>query len=600
MIEESIFIGRGYCMKKTFTLSNQTIKSNIQKLKKIMTERGLDGLYISSFDPFLNEYVPIEDNHRYYITGFTGSMAEVLVPAQGRVRLYVDGRYHEQADLEVDATEVEVVKIGSDATTTGTLVQDVKTLKMRKVGYEADRTPLGFLKRLIESALEVHPFEPGELAQEIAFEPLPSLKEIQLVPREWRGRDTLEKTRAIFSHDNQAMYLTALDSIAWITNCRGYHLPYLSSFYAKALVTKQKVFIFVTPETPVSEKARKETGLEFITLPFQELHGELERLQNKLHLKEVWFDPSMLNSADFSMLVKIFGTDHLKEKTGGFYEYQSIKEPVELRQIESSFRKADKAIFNTIKWVKNSLRSGKRITELDLYNETTVKYKEQGAVDQSFNTIAGVGPNGSIIHYGTPSDQVVIKDSDMILLDSGGYFDGGWATDTTRTFFGDSSKKPDPKMIEMYTLTLKGLLAVQSAVFPEGTKGMVLDGLARNAMRKKGYDYNHGTGHGLGVHVHEPGVRMSSISTVPMKAGQVVSMEPGIYIPGFGGVRLENIAWVEKHPSFPGMLRLVPLVYIGFDPALVDQKLLNEEEKVVLEEYEAECLRRGTSLRSLE
>jgi Xaa-Pro aminopeptidase len=92
---------------------------------------------------------------------------------------------------------------------------------------------------------------------------------------------------------------------------------------------------------------------------------------------------------------------------------------------------------------------------------------------------------------------------------------------------------------------------------------------------------------------------MSSISTVPMKAGQVVSMEPGIYIPGFGGVRLENIAWVEKHPSFPGMLHFVPLVYIGFDPALVDQKLLNEEEKAVLEEYEAECLRRGTSLRSL-
>lgn len=587
-------------MKKTFDLSNQTIKTNIQKLKKLMTERGLDGMYVSSFDPFLNEYVPLQDNHRYYVSGFTGSMAEVLVPLEGPVRLYVDGRYHEQADLEVDAQEVEVMKIGGETSTTHELALDVKKLGLKKLGYEADRTTLNYLKKLSEFAPETVALASGELAQHISFEPIGALKEIFPVQREWRGRDTLEKTRSIFKHEKQAMYVTALDSIAWITNCRGFHLPYLSVFYAKALVTKEKVYVFVTPETPISDKAKKESGIEWITLPFTNLPKELDRLQNTLHLEEVWFDPGMLNSADFSMLVKIFSTDRLKEKAGGLYEYQSIKEPVELKQIEASFRKADKAIINTIKWAKDSIKAGKRITELDLYNETTVKYKEQGAVDQSFNTIAGVGPNGSIIHYGSPSDEVVIKDTDMILLDSGGYFEGGWATDTTRTFFGgDLSKKADPKMIEMYTLVLKGLLAVQTAVFPEGTKGMVIDGLARNAMRKKGYDYNHGTGHGVGINVHEPGVRISSISTVPMKAGQVVSNEPGIYIPGFGGVRLENILYTEQHPQFPSMLRFVPLVYVGFDPALIDMNLLNSEEKIVLEEYEAECLRRGTSIRAI-
>lgn len=586
-------------MKKAFTLSNQTITSNIQKVKKVMTERGLDSMYISSFDPFLNEYVPLEDNHRYYVTGFTGSMAEVLVLANGPVRLYVDGRYHEQADLEVDAKEVEVVKVGADASTTGMLVDDLKNFGVRKLGYEADRTALSYLKRLSDNTGEVIALDNGELAQYIDFHPLHDLKEVTLVPREWRGRDTLEKTRSIFENNNQAMYLTALDSIAWITNCRGYHLPFLSSFYAKALVTREKVYIFVTPETPVNDKAKKENGLEFITLPYSGLTKELDRIQNTLHLEEIWFDPNMLNSADFGMLVKIFGTDRLKEKNGGFYEYQSIKEPVELKQIEASFRKADKAIFNTIKWLKTSIRSGKRVTELDLYNETTKKYLEQGAIDLSFNTIAGVGPNASIVHYGNPSDEIIVKESDMILLDSGGYFEGGWATDTTRTFFANSSVDPDPKMVEIYTLVLKGLLAIQSAVFPEGTKGMVLDGLARNAMRKKGFDYSHGTGHGLGIHVHEPGVRISSYSDLPMKAGQVVSMEPGIYIPGFGGVRLENIAWVEKHPEFPGMLRLVPFVYIGFDPALIDLAMLNEEEKAILKEYEIECLHRGTSLRSI-
>lgn len=587
-------------MKNTFTLSNQTIKSNVQKLKNLMTERGLDGLYISSFDPFISEYVPLQDNHRYYITGFTGSMAEVLVPLEGRVRLYVDGRYHEQADLEVDDSVIEVMKIGADASTTEELIRDVKKLGVRKLGYEADRTTLSYLNRLAGAAPETVALNASEFAGIIDLSPLPALKEVQHVPREWRGRDTLEKTRAIFSSEKEALFVTALDSIAWITNCRGYHLPFLSSFYAKALVTKEKVYVYVTPETPISAKAKKEYGVEFVTIPFAEVERHLDQLQNTLHFEKISFDPGAINAADFAMLVKVFGTERLKEKHGGLYEYQSIKEPVEIKQMEASFKKADQAIFNTIKWVKDSLKSQKRITELDLYHQTSERYKAQGAVEQSFNTIAGVGPNGSIIHYGSPSDQVVIKEDDMVLLDSGGYFEGGWATDTTRTFLATTEhKKAHPKMVEMYTLTLKGLIAVQSAVFPEGTKGMVLDGLARNAMRKKGYDYNHGTGHGVGIHVHEPGVRISSISTVPMKLGQAVSIEPGIYVPGFGGVRLENIAYTEKHPEFPNMLRFRSFVYIGFDPALIDQKLLSDEEKQWLEEYEAECSRRGTSLRSL-
>lgn len=563
-----------------------------------MADKNLDAMYISSFDPFLNEYVPLQDNHRYYFTNFTGSTAEALVLANGKVRLYVDGRYHEQADLEVDNTEVEVVK--SIDSITADLIKDISKLNLKHVGYEADRTSLSFLKRISQAATEAIALNSGELAKVIEFEKLPALKEIQLVAREFRGRDTLEKNSAIFSDKNEGMYLTALDSIAWITNCRGYHLPFLSSFYSRALVTKEKVYIFVTPEVQVSDQAKKEHGLEFIHLPFSALPKELEKIQNTLHLKKVFFDSGMINAADFGMLVNIFGTERLEEKAGGVYDWQSIKEPVEIHQMEASFKRSDKAIFNTIKWVKDAIKDKKRITELDLYNETTKKYQEQGAKEQSFNTISGVGPNGSIIHYGSPSDEVIIQKEDLVLLDSGGYFDGGFATDCTRAFFaGSIADKPNPKYCEIYTLVLKGLLACSNAVFPAGTKGIVLDGLARNPMRKMGYDYAHGTGHGVGIHVHEPGVRISSISNVPMKEGQVVSIEPGIYIPGFGGVRLENIYRVEKHPVFKNMLHFVGFVFIGFDPALVDMNLLNSEEKIQLEEYEAECLRRGTSLRSL-
>ena len=584
-------------MKKTFNLSNQTIKINIENLRKLMSEKSLDAMYISSFDPYLNEYVPLEDNHRYYLTGFTGSVAEVLVPREGKVRLYVDGRYHEQADLEVDFQLIEVVK--SKDSTTGDLIKDAKELQVQKLGYEADRTSLGFLKRLSAVARETYALNSTELAQIIEFAPLSAPKEIHLIAREFRGSDTLEKTKRILN-EGEGFYLSALDSIAWITNCRGYHLPFNSAFCARSFVTREKVYVFVTPETPISEKAKKETGLEFVQAPFSDISSYLDKIQNTLHLKKVYFDAGMLNASDFSMLLKVFGPENLEEKAGGIYDHQSIKEAVEIQQMEASFKRSDKAVFNTIKWVKDSLDKNKRITELDLYHETLVKYQEQGSKELSFNTIAGVGPNGSIIHYGSPSDEVVIKKSDLILLDSGGYFDGGFATDTTRTFFGGRKEdKPNPKYVEIYTLVLKGLLNTASAVFPEGTKGMVLDGYARGPMRKFGYDYAHGTGHGVGINVHESGVRISSISTVPMKAGQAVSVEPGIYIPGFGGVRLENIYSVEKHPKFPGMLCLKSFAYVGYDPALINMDLLNNEEKAQLEEYEAECLKRGTSLRSL-
>lgn len=587
-------------MKNDFGISQEMVKTNINNLRKLLQEKGLDGIYISSFDQFLNEYVPLKDNHRYYLTGFTGSMAEVLIPVNGKVRLYVDGRYHEQADLEVDHDEVLVMKVGTEISTTASLAQDVKNLNIKNLGYEADRTALGFLKKLSEVAPETTALASNELEKIIDFAALPELKEIQFVPREWRGRDTLEKTRDIFTNVKEAMFVTALDSIAWITNCRGYHLPFLSSFYAKALVTKEKVYVFVTPNTPVSPQAKKEIGLEWIYINYEDLGLELDRLQNTLHLETVKFDPGMLNSSDYSVLLNVFGAQIVVEHPGGLYEYQCIKEPVELAQVEDSFKKADKAIFNTMKWVKAEIAAGKTITELDLYNQTSVFYKEQGAFDQSFNTIAAVGPNASIMHYGSPTDQITIKAEDMILLDSGGYFNGGWATDTTRTFLGcTDASKANPKMVEMYTLTLKGFLSCIGAVFPEGTKGMALDAYARGPMRRHGYDFGHGTGHGVGVHVHEPGASISTRSLIPMREGQVCSIEPGIYIPGFGGVRLENVVTVEKHPKFKGMLRFRTLVYIGFDPALIDMKLLNEEERAQLDEYEAECLKRGTSLRAI-
>jgi Xaa-Pro aminopeptidase len=581
-------------MGNSFEIDNNTVKKNIAALQKFMVEHDLDAFVVTSFDPYLNEYVPMENCHRFFVTKFTGSTAEVLVPKTGRAKLYVDGRYHEQADLEVDATAVEVVK-PKKLTIQKAMFEDVTKLGCKRVGVEADRIPLGYVEK-IEALSEVVGFFGQELNQIMDFPAAPALPEVQLIAKEHRGPDTTEKLARVIADKTEGYFVTAIDSLAWITNCRGYHLPNLSSFLGRGFVTHDKVYVFVEPDVPVSEAAAKEAGVEFVSISIKDLPGKLKELQSGYSLSKLYYDPGMLNLSDYNMLLEVFGERALEAKAGGLVSFHAIKDEAEVAEMNRGFAAADKAIYNTIKWVKEQIAAGKDVSELDLYHETTKKYQDQGAKEQSFNTIAGVGPNGSIIHYGDPKADVKITKDDMILLDSGGYFAGGFATDTTRTFMA-SDAKPNKDYIKMYTLVLKGLLQAQNAIFPEGVSGAVLDGLARAPLFRTGQNYNHGTGHGVGIHVHEGGARISPVGHVPMKEGQAVSIEPGLYIPGFAGVRLENIALVEKHPEFEGFLRFKSFVYIGFEPSLIDMDMLDNNEKQWLEDYEAECTKRGTSFR---
>jgi Xaa-Pro aminopeptidase len=559
-----------------------------------MSSKNLDGFYISSYDAYLNEYTPLEECHRYYITSFTGSVAEVFAPAQGKVRLYVDGRYHEQADLEVNHDLVHVVKCSTDSGPFDRMLKDLKELNLNNIGIESDRTPLGCLKK-IKSITNTTSFHTDDFAALLNYQFSTTDKPIYPVERNERGRDTLQKLSEIFETNTHGYFITALDSIAWLANARGFHLPYQSTFKAKALATKEKLYIFVEPSVQINSNLLKDSSLEFLKLDSKQFLSELRHLQNKLHLEKIYFDPNSVNASDADILNKVFGQEILVEKNGGITSLHSIKEPLEIKEIESCFDKSDKAIFNTIKWVKKELQANRNITELDLYNQTNLFYKEQGAVEQSFKTISGCGPNSSIIHYSNPSQDVVLQKTDMVLLDSGGYYNSGFATDTTRTFLCDENSTFDPKYKEIYTLVLKGLLQAMNAVIPEGTKGIVIDALARQPMLRHGYNYSHGTGHGVGINVHEDGIRFSLLSQYGIYPGQVVSIEPGIYLPKFGGVRLENIIKVEKHSKYNGYVCFKSLVHIGFEPNLIDMNLLTDEEKKFLSEYEDECSKRKRS-----
>ncbi|MAZ48463.1 MAG: hypothetical protein CME65_07865 [Halobacteriovoraceae bacterium] len=580
-------------MSSKFTLAPEKIKENIEALQAFMQKEGMDYFYVSSFDAYLNEYVPMSDCHRFYFSNFTGSVAEVIVPQSGKVKLYVDGRYHEQADLECDLSLIDVVKVGANRGLLQELKSDLKEWQAKNIGLELDRTAFGFYKYLKENNIEIKGLYNNKLSEVISFEKAPNLPGVKALDAKYIGRSTKEKLELILDSDKEAHFVTAIDSLAWVANSRGYHIPFSSAFLGVGLLTKSRAYIFL--DEGVSFESG-DSSLEVFNLEGEKRIAKIKELQDKHKLDTVYFDAVMLNAQLAESLEKIFGTKALVEKPGGIIEWQSIKEEAELNAIRESFEKSDTAIFNTISWVKEKVKEGNNPSELDLYNETTTKYNEQGAVTQSFNTISGVDANGSIIHYGDPKPSISITEESMVLLDSGGYFNPGFATDTTRTFMGGMSEG-SAKQKEIYTLTLKGTLNLQNAVFKSGTRGSGLDALARQPLYQAGYDYAHGTGHGVGIHVHEGGVGISPVRNYELKPGQVISIEPGIYIPGFAGVRIENIAIVVEHPEFEGFLKFEPLVYIGYEPLLIEESLLSAQEKKWLEEYELECEKRGRSFR---
>ena len=573
-----------------FQLTQREIEKNIGKLQGLMSSMGLGYFYLSSTDPYLNEYVPMEFCPRYYFTRFSGSMGEILVPQKGKVQLFVDGRYHEQADQEVCHEKVQVVKLKSK----GIKESILEAIPRRAIiGYEALRTSLQFVQQIKEKAQKVHAYD-QELAPLVPFVDTSRLPMVENLEGKVDISPLEEKLHRVYEDfgENEAIYLSALDQIAWISNLRGYHLPHLSSFFARAVVTPRKLHLFVSPKLSFEKLNNSIHVHEGEESQLSEAFGRL-----KNDISTLYYDQAAINSFDYSILIQVFGQHCLKHKKGGLIPYMSLKDDKEIKLIQSSFVKSNRAITHVLRWIRSSLAEGKEISERDIYDKTTEYYREQGAKDQSFSTISGVGPHSSIIHFSSPEAEVKVKGDDVVLLDSGGYFESGFATDTTRTILAKKGATPHPKLVEIFTLVLKGMLNLQNAVVLEGTSGEELDLLARGPIQEKGHDYNHGTGHGVGVYVHEGGINFSPRSAHQyIRPRQVVSVEPGIYLPGLGGVRHENIVIVRSHPQRAGYVFFEPLTWIEFDEELIDRFLLSSQEQQWLDDYQEKSRGAGNFL----
>ncbi len=561
--------------------------SRLDVVRQRLQEAGVDVLVVRSTDRFLNEYVPDNESTRQWLTGFTGSMGDAVLTADA-LHLVVDGRYTLQAAREVPGALVTTATTGQSIELAW-LELLARIAAGKRVGIESDRVSLSLWKTVeaksaasgkAGAGFTVVPLPSSPV--EDARGPLPSLSSSSSfwpIDPKLSGRTVQERIELgrplLEQHKLDAVLITALDELAWLTNLRGDHFAYQATFRAQGVVTRDRVVVAadvatLKPGRPVEDAVSfvAERAL-FDALPAG---------------SRVGVDPS---TAPYAMCLALAARGCvLVEVQSPWALLRTKKTPAELEHMTAAFKKADAVVDDVQRWLAKQLGHNKVVTEADVADKTAELFHKSGAFGLSFKVIAAVGKSGAIIHYSTPDKSRRIKKGELFLLDTGAYYDGGLATDLTRTFLtGPSTVKATKEQKRLYTLVLKAAIAGMSARFPVGTSGEAIDAIVRAPLWQHGLDYGHGTGHGVGVNVHEapPSIRIGS--RIPVEPGQVFSIEPGVYLPDWGGVRIENLCTVVDDPVTPPsgvprkFLRVQPLTFSPLDRRLIDRKLLTDHEK---------------------
>lgn len=572
-------------------MASPSLADRLERVRARMREAGVEALFVRSTDRYLNEYVPLVDSARAWLTGFTGSMGEALVLLD-QAFLAVDGRYWIQAEQQVDTAAFAIVKVSVGQSTDAALAEKLKGLGARVVGFERAKVTPAELealqknggteltwKGLIESPVDLAMRDERAAGGEITASAPVRLRILD----ETRVGTSVEVKLAALAERLTALGLDALlvqklDEIAYLTNLRADELPYQATFRAVALATRDSLLVGVDPSRlPLpDEVVRARPALRFVSEA--ELWAGLER-----HPR-IGFDPHH-NSELGRHAIEAAGAAPISvESPVG--PMKARKHAAEQRSMAEAFARADAVVDEAQRWLCKTVLAGNEVTEADFADRVRALFTASGAVGLSFKVISAAGKNGAIIHYSDPSPARVIEKGELMLLDTGAYYEEGYATDLTRTFLvGGARDRGTPEQRRYYTHVLKSAIAGMTAVVPEGARGYQLDAITRAPLWAVGLDYNHGTGHGVGVNVHEFPPRIGPTAAAKLEEGFVFSIEPGVYKPEFGGVRIENLCTLRKSKSRPGYLEVVPLTFSPLDARLIDRALLTAAEKAWLAEY---------------
>lgn len=525
---------------------------SIQNLSDFCQKNNTQAIIIPDSDFFLNEYTPKEDNIRFQLTKFKGSVGQSFY-LNGKLYLVVDGRYRLAAKEQFQGDELIIVDYTKQIWPK--VLETIRGANISKIGVWKDRMDVANFSSLNEEFNVID-------CREIYFSELnyPEPKHVKNV-----------KAVELNLNDNEIFLTHQVDVISRLLGVRTDALSYMSSMPGLLFYSKNKKFLF----HPFKSIQLSNVDHDYHAFLFD--HSKLSGFDTFNFV----MDPLVTNQYVLDQIKQNFPSAKIILKEGFAAQYMSFKPDWELIEFSKSFASSDKAVWRTLNYLKANQE--KNLSEVDLKQKITDEYFAHGAWNLSFHPICGFGANSAIIHYGEPSQSKSWEEGEFFLMDSGAYFDYGIATDTTRTIVRG---RPSDKQIKCYSLVLRGLIRSMSAVFPNGTIGSQIDMLARDALFQAGLNYQHGTGHGIGVHVHESGYLVNPFSTVELRAGQVGSLEPGYYEEGWGGIRLENAVKVVEHPEYDGYLTFESLCYIPFEEELIDRNLFTGQELEYLDQYQ--------------
>ena len=573
----------------------------IEKLRKEMIRQELDLLIVVSSDEHLNEYLPVQNWRLKASTvtesslGFSGSAGTVVFCIEGRPQLFVDSRYHLQAE-QTCSENFDIHKLGNEGVLEPQKWIAAQTQKILKVGADpfvmSSKVWRRYEKDLGKSGHTLVPATPNLVDTVWINRPNPPKKEIYPLALQYTGKDSRKKLQEIRKELSgsrksdeskpDVLLLTMLDEIAWLTNMRGSDIEFNPVFEAYAAIFADRAICFC--HHPEANLNLHRPDWEF--RPYEDYVSFLADLALQKTIK-VWIDPSTITMG--SRLA--FSEDQVFEKESPIVLSKALKNSTEITATKYAHKQAGAGVVRSLQRLQSAFQAGLPVTEKVYANWLYEEYaKAEEFSDLSFSTIAGSGPNGAIVHYGNPDSENPMRSGDLLLVDSGIQCAGG-TTDATRTVI---LGKPDEKQKRIYTLVLQAHIRLARQIFPEGTNGASLDSITRSGLWNAGLDYGHGTGHGVGafLNVHEGPQRISPVAyDVALQAGMVISNEPGYYENNWGGIRLENLYIVKKadklpqHPGGKGWLCFEELTLIPFDRTLIDKNLLSAEELNWLYDY---------------
>lgn len=557
------------------------IELRLARLRELMKREHLSAFIFPSTDAHQSEYVADHWRGREWISGFNGSAGTAVVTMKSAA-LWTDSRYFLAAEEQLEGTEYQLMRLKMEGTPTiaewlGKELQDVQS---PEVGLDGMVNSYNYVKDLSYSLRKL-----GGITLRTNLDPLEQIWEnrpslpanpVEIQPLEYAGETLASKVvrirKSLRELHADGMLVSALDDIAWTLNLRGTDVHCNPVFVSYLLIESDKVSLFVD-DNKLSPEVK------------QYLQDNQVSLYNYNKVEKC-----LESYSEYNILLDGDETSYYLWKTVKCQEFvaaaspipamKAVKNKAEIEGYRSAMLKDGVAMVKFLKWLKPAVEAGGQ-TEISIDEKLTSLRAEQKLFrDISFDTIAGYAQHGAIVHYeATPETDVVLKPEGLILIDSGAQYQDG-TTDITRTIaLGAVSEE----MKHIYTLVLKAHIQLELVKFPDGASGTQLDAVGRECMWREGYNFLHGTGHGVGsylcVHEGPHQIRMEWMPT-PLRAGMTLTDEPGLYLAGKFGVRIENTVLISDYMSteFGKFLQIEPLTLCPIDTTPIDVDMLLPEE----------------------